>query len=145
MADTEQPLESATEWVREHVQRYVETKGEEGHVWRGVPTLLLTTRGRKSGQLRRQALIYGQDGEGTYVIVGSKGGSETHPLWYLNLRADPTVHLQVGAEVFDATARTAEGEERERLWQMMAGIFPMYNEYRQKTKREIPVVVLRRV
>jgi deazaflavin-dependent oxidoreductase (nitroreductase family) len=127
----------------EHVRRYQETGGEVGHIWNGVPTLLLTTTGRKSGERRTTPLIYGRDGD-AYVIVASKGGAPAHPAWYLNLSAEPQVELQVKDEVFPARARTATAEERPRLWQLMAGIWPSYDDYQTKTDREIPVVVLER-
>jgi deazaflavin-dependent oxidoreductase (nitroreductase family) len=133
--------DSPTRWVREHVQRYVQTNGESGHRWSGVNTLLLTTRGRKTGTLRRTALIYGRDGD-RLVVVASKGGHPKHPAWYLNLVAHPEVHLQVGAEKSVARARTAVEEERGRLWALMAAIWPQYEQYQQRTTREIPVVVL---
>ena len=145
MADNNEPvLDSVVGWVAEHTRRYVETDGAEGHIWRGVPTLIITTRGRRSGQLRRNALIYGQDGD-RYMVVASKGGAAQHPLWYLNLTADPNVQVQVGADKFAANARTASPEERARLWPIMAGIFPNYDSYQQKTEREIPVIILERV
>jgi deazaflavin-dependent oxidoreductase (nitroreductase family) len=106
-----------------------------------VTTLLLTTRGRKSGKLRRTALIFGRDGK-NYLVVASKGGAPNHPLWYLNLVANPEVEIQVGAEKFTAHARTAAQEEKPRLWKIMAGIFPNYDEYQAKAGREIPVVIL---
>jgi len=127
----------------EHVRRYRETGGEEGYIWRGVPTLLLTTTGRRSGEPRTTPLIFGRDGD-RYVIVASKGGAPRHPAWYLNLSADPRVEVQVRDDVFAATARTAEGEERERLWKLMTEIWPAYDDYQAKTRREIPVVVLER-
>lgn len=128
---------------QEHVDRYRATDGEEGHEWRGVHTLLLTTTGRRSGEDRTTPLIYGEDGDG-YVIVASKGGAPKHPAWMKNLEADPSAQVQVGPDRFAARARVAEGEERERLWQRMAGIWPDYDRYQQKTDREIPVVVLER-
>ena len=135
-------VDSPVGWVNRHVQRYVASGGEKGHEWRpGVPTLLLTTRGRKSGLLRRTALIYGRDGD-SYVVVASQGGDPTHPAWYLNLSADPRVHVQVRAEEFDARARTATPEERARLWPEMARIWPAYDSYQRSTRREIPVVIL---
>lgn len=127
----------------EHVRRYRETGGEVGHIWNGVPTLLLTTTGRRSGEQRTTPLIYGQDGD-RYVVVASKGGAPQHPAWYLNLSAQPAVELQVAAERFRARARTAAPNERERLWTLMAGIWPAYDDYQAKTEREIPVVVLER-
>jgi deazaflavin-dependent oxidoreductase (nitroreductase family) len=135
--------DSPTTWVREHIDSYVATGGREGHLWHGVPTLLLTTTGRKSGERRRTALIYGRDGD-DYVVVASYGGSPKHPAWYLNLEADPVVEVQVGDEVFTARARTADPQERERLWPQLAAIWPDYDSYQGKTDREIPLVVLSR-
>ena len=134
-------IDSPTGWVAKHIRDYVETDGRKGHRWRGFPTLLLTTRGRKSGRLRRTALIYGRDGD-AYVLVASLGGAPRHPLWYLNLVENPGVVLQVGAEIVHGRARTATGEERERLWELMAGIYPEYRSYQRRTEREIPVVVV---
>ena len=131
-------------WVADHVQRYVETNGEEGHDWNGVPTLLLTTKGRKTGKLRRTALIYGKYGS-SYVVVASKGGDENHPAWYLNLAENPEVAVQVGSEDFVALARTADDTEKPELWQLMCQIWPAYEEYQTKTDRPIPIVVLERV
>ncbi len=91
--------------------------------------------------LRRSALIYGRHGD-AFVVVGSRGGSRHHPSWYLNLVAGPEVEVQVGADVFDATARTASGAERAELWKLMAGIWPAYDDYQERTDREIPIVVL---
>ncbi|MFL6127961.1 MAG: nitroreductase family deazaflavin-dependent oxidoreductase [Mycobacteriales bacterium] len=142
MTDGQRVVDSPRGWVNEHIQRYVRTGGADGHEWKpGVPTLLLTTRGRKSGLLRRTALIYGRDGD-SYVVVASQGGLPEHPAWYLNLDADPRVHVQVGSEELDARARTATGEERARLWRDMAAVWPAYDDYQRKTDREIPVVVL---
>jgi deazaflavin-dependent oxidoreductase (nitroreductase family) len=128
-------------WVADHIQRYVETNGEEGHHWNGVPTLLLTTKGRKSGKLRRTALIYGRSGS-SYVVVASKGGDENHPSWYLNLSENPEVAVQVGADDFVAMARTADESEKPELWRLMCQIWPSYEEYQSKTDRPIPLVLL---
>jgi deazaflavin-dependent oxidoreductase (nitroreductase family) len=140
----EQITESPIGWVNRHIQQYLDTDGSQGHHFQGYDALLLTTRGRKSGVLRRTALYYGVDG-GRYVLVASNGGSPQHPLWYLNLAADPRVELQVGADRFAAEAHTATGDDRARLFTMMASIFPPYNEYQARAGREIPVVVLERV
>jgi deazaflavin-dependent oxidoreductase (nitroreductase family) len=141
----EEVFDSPTGWVADHIRRYVETDGREGHEWReGVYTLLLTTRGHTSGKLRRTALIYGRDGD-AYVIVGSQGGAPSHPSWYRNLVAEPEVRLQVEGETFTARARTAAAEERARLWELMTAIWPDYASYQERTDREIPVVVLERV
>jgi deazaflavin-dependent oxidoreductase (nitroreductase family) len=133
--------DSPTDWVAKHIRSYVETGGRDGHLWRGVPTLLLTTRGRRSGLLRRTALIYGRDGD-NHLVVASSGGAPRHPAWYLNLAAEPEVEVQVGADTFRARARTATAEERPALWRTMASIFPMYDQYQAKTDREIPLVIL---
>ncbi len=128
----------------EHVRRYRETDGEVGHDWRrGSKILLLTTMGRKSGEPRTTPLIYEED-EDDYVIVASKGGAPDNPDWYRNLVEEPQVELQVKDDVFPARARTATGEGRERLWQLMTQQWPDYDEYQKQTDREIPVVVLER-
>jgi deazaflavin-dependent oxidoreductase (nitroreductase family) len=137
--------ESENLFGEEHVRRYRETGGEVGHDWRrGSKILLLTTKGRKTGEPRTTPLIYENDGD-AYVIVASKGGTPEHPGWYLNLDKDPGVELQVRDEVFPARARTATGDERERLWKLAARQWPDYDEYQKKTDRVIPVVVLERV
>jgi deazaflavin-dependent oxidoreductase (nitroreductase family) len=128
---------------QEHVERYRATDGAEGHDWEGTQTLLLTTTGRKSGEQRTTPLIYGRDGD-SFVIVASKGGADEAPSWYVNLSADPEVEVQVKGDRFKARARTATAEEKPRLWQTMVGEWPSYDEYQQKTEREIPVVVLER-
>ena len=136
--------EGATLFGAEHVRRYRETGGEVGHIWKeGSTTLLLTTTGRKSGKPRTTPLIYARDGD-DYVIVASNGGDPEHPGWYENLAKDPNVELQVLDEVFSARARTAEGDERDRLWRKANEVWPHYAEYQEKTDREIPVVVLTR-
>ena len=136
-------------WIADHLQRYLETDGADGHLWDSapvggpgpIPTLLLTTTGRRSGKPIVMPLIYGEAG-GKYVVVASKGGAPTHPGWYLNLAAHRAVEVQILAKRFRATARTASGAERAELWQQMAAIYPPYNDYQAKTDREIPVVVL---
>jgi deazaflavin-dependent oxidoreductase (nitroreductase family) len=136
--------DSPTGWVGRHVKRYLDSNGASGHEWRpGVYTLLLTTRGRRSGRLRRTALIYGRDGD-RYLVVASVGGAARHPAWYLNLTDHPEVEIQVGAEHFTATARTASAAEKPRLWSLMTSIWPAYEGYQRKTRRDIPVVILER-
>jgi len=137
----EKIYDSPTGWVASHIDEYVATEGRKGQRWKGTDTLLLTTRGRKSGKLRRSALIFGRAGDG-YVVVASKGGAPKHPAWYLNLTEDPNVVLQVGSDVFPARARTATGSERDHLWTKMAEIWPDYDNYQKKTDRVIPVVVI---
>ena len=145
MIDSENEISDCpVKWVADHVRRYVESGGEKGHRWSGMNTLLITTQGRKTGLMRRTALIYGRDGD-NYLVVGSNGGKKNHPSWYLNLLDNPAVQVQVGTEQFEARARPATAEERPRLWQLMAGIFPTYNSFKKKTSREIPVVVIESV
>jgi deazaflavin-dependent oxidoreductase (nitroreductase family) len=132
------------DWIADHLQRYIASNGADGHIWRGVPTLLLTTKGRKTGAPRTLPLIYGQDGD-RYVIIASRGGTPDHPGWYKNLLANPTVELQVAADRFTARASTVSGPDRQRLWQLMAKIWPDYDAYQKKTAREIPVVLLERI
>jgi deazaflavin-dependent oxidoreductase (nitroreductase family) len=129
---------------QEHVKRYVETDGAEGHDWQGVNTLILTTTGRRSGEPRSTPLIYGKHGD-DHVVVASKGGAPEAPAWYSNLVEQPAVQVQVRGDRFGARARTATAEEKPELWEMMAEIWPQYNQYQGKTDREIPVVVLERV
>jgi deazaflavin-dependent oxidoreductase (nitroreductase family) len=128
----------------EHVRVYRETGGERGHIWKEDSTvLLLTTKGRKSGENRTTPLIYARDGD-RYVIVASNGGAPEDPGWYRNIEKTPEVELQVKDDVFRAQAHTAEGAERENLWRKVNEVWPHYAEYQQKTDREIPVVVLER-
>jgi deazaflavin-dependent oxidoreductase (nitroreductase family) len=129
---------------QEHVRAYRETGGERGYSWRGGTTiLLLTTTGHKSGEQRTTPLIHRTD-DGTWVVVASKGGAPDDPAWYKNLEADPDVEIQVKDEVIPVHAEDATGDERERLWRLMAEAWPAYDDYQRKTDRQIPVVVLRR-
>lgn len=126
----------------QHVQRYRETDGEEGYVWNGVPVLLLTVTGRKTGEQRTTPLIFARDGE-DLLVVASVGGSPAHPQWFLNLQVDPNAEVQVLAERFPVRARAAEeGAERDRLWDVVANQWPNYDQYQERTDRVIPVVVL---
>ena len=128
-----------------HVAAYLETDGEQGHDWKnGAPALILTTVGRKSGEERLSPLIYGMAGEHP-MIVASKGGHPKHPAWYLNIRANPEVQVQIRGDKFTARARDATPEERPELWKQMTEIWPDYDNYQRKTDREIPIVVLERV
>jgi deazaflavin-dependent oxidoreductase (nitroreductase family) len=139
-------------WIRDHIARYIATDGADGYFWDAslgggkgmVPTLLLTTTGRKSGRVLTLPLIFGRSGP-NYVVVASKGGAPAHPAWYLNLQANPEVRVQVKAEKFSAHAYTAGAEERAALWPMMVGIYAPYEQYQAKTDRQIPVVLLRPV
>ena len=128
-------------FMKDHIRRYLATGGEDGHWMNGYPCLVLTTKGKKSGEPRQAAVIYGTDGR-NHVVVGSKGGSALPPAWFTNLEADPQAEIQVMADKISVRMRVAEGSERERLWQKMTAIFPAYLEYQQKTSRVLPVVVL---
>jgi deazaflavin-dependent oxidoreductase (nitroreductase family) len=128
---------------QEHVQRYQDTGGEEGHDWQGTSVLLLTTTGRRTGERRTTPLIY-QPHDDAYLIVASKGGADEPPAWYRNLEANPDVEVQVKGDRFPARARTATSEEKPEMWKAMTAVWPAYDEYQTKTEREIPVVVLER-
>ncbi len=128
---------------QEHVRRYQQTDGAEGHDWQGTTVLILTTTGRRTGEPRSTPLIYGQRGK-DHVVVASKGGAEEHPAWYLNLTEHPEVTVQVRGDRFNARARTATADEKPDLWRLMTERWPAYDEYQRKTGREIPVVVLER-
>jgi proline iminopeptidase len=137
-------------WMMEHANRYLASGGNDGHLYRitqpgrpelTVPSLLLTTTGRKSGEKFIFPLFYGETGNGWFVVA-SKGGAPQHPGWYRNLLADPEVEVQVGTAKVKARARTAAGGERARLWAKALEFWPPYADYQKKTEREIPVVVL---
>ena len=150
MADTSAPRELPP-WIQDHLNRYLATDGEDGYLWDAsvgggkgkVPTLLLTTTGRKSGRSLTLPLIFGQSGP-DYVVIASKGGAPNHPSWYTNLEANPDVQVQVKGDKFRARAHTASGAQRAQLWKAMVQIYAPYEEYQKKTQREIPVVVLKR-
>lgn len=125
----------------DHIRAYRETGGEVGYIWNGVPTLLLTVTGRRTGQKRTSALIFGRDGD-DYLVVASMGGAPTHPLWYLNLQANPEAAIQVKADTHSVVARTASAEEKARLWKIVTDVWPNYDVYQSRTDRDIPVVVL---
>lgn len=136
-------------WIAEHIQLY-KTDPEKAHFWDSshlggpgiLPTLLLTTTGRKTGQPRSLPLIYGEHGD-SFIIIASKGGMAEHPLWFENLQNNPDASIQVGAQSLDVSMRIAEGNERQEIWGRMAAIYPPYDEYQEKTGgRIIPVVVL---
>jgi deazaflavin-dependent oxidoreductase (nitroreductase family) len=140
-ADLDHATDSQWDWVAEQTREYLATGGAVGHESNGVRTLVLATTGRRTGIARRTCLIYGTSGE-DFVVVGSKGGADEDPEWFKNLRAEPSVGVQVGDRRFTARARVASPAEREILWPHMAGIFPLYDEYAEKTEREIPIVLL---
>ena len=148
MSDIEIPDYLPT-WISDHIKLYLEEQ-EKAHMWDAslggstgmLPALLLITTGRKSGKRRPLPLIYKKVGDG-YVIIASKGGAPAHPAWFLNLEANPECGVQVAHDVMTATARVAEGAEREDLWAQLAEVYPPYNDYQKFAgDREIPVVVL---
>jgi deazaflavin-dependent oxidoreductase (nitroreductase family) len=136
----EEIFDSPNTWVAEHIRRFVETGGNARP---GLNDLLLTTRGRRSGKLRRTALVYARDGE-RYVLAASNAGAGRHPAWYLNLAADPDVTVQIGAHTFTARARTVTAAERPGLWELMVATMRSYQDYQEATSREIPVVIIER-
>ncbi|WP_327253312.1 nitroreductase/quinone reductase family protein [Streptomyces sp. NBC_01244] len=143
------PTDSPNPWVADHIRRFEETGGVPRP---GIRDLLLTTRGRRSGVLRRTALAYVPDAEAaeaTYVLTASNAGAGQHPAWYLNLSADPAVTLHVGTESFPALARPATPAETERLWPVVVAVMPSYAAYRDTAAgtagREVPLVLVTRV
>jgi deazaflavin-dependent oxidoreductase (nitroreductase family) len=127
--------------VADQVALYEATDGKEGDTLEGKPVVILTTKGRKSGGVRKSPLMRVEH-DGRYVVVASMGGAPQNPVWYLNLLADPRVTLQDGAQVMDLRARTALPGERELWWPRAVEAWPAYAEYQTKTDREIPVVIL---
>jgi len=132
---------STQQWVRDQVELYESSGGTEGTMLRGMPVVVLTNRGAKSGKLRKTPLMRVEH-EGRYAVVASQGGAPEHPSWYFNLLADPHVELQDGPVRQDMTARELEGDERREWWKRAVAAFPSYREYQAKTRRTIPVFVL---
>jgi deazaflavin-dependent oxidoreductase (nitroreductase family) len=128
----------------EHVRAYRESGGRRGYDWRGTTILLLTTRGRTSGQSRTAPLIFRPDGA-RWIVVASKGGAPEHPGWMQNLLEHPEAEIQVRHERFPVRMSVAEGAERDRLWALMTEVWPDYDRYQERTDRQIPIVVLERV
>jgi deazaflavin-dependent oxidoreductase (nitroreductase family) len=137
----EEIFDNPADWVAKHIRRYVETDGEKGHRAYGHDSLLLTTRGRRSGKLRRTALWYLRDGD-RYLLVGSNGGSRWDPAWVHNVRANRAVVVQVRGDSFAALARTATAEERPALWERIATEIPQYAGYQKRIRRELPIVIV---
>jgi deazaflavin-dependent oxidoreductase (nitroreductase family) len=125
----------------DHVRAYRESGGEIGYLWNGVPTLLLTATGRRTGRKLTSPLIFGRDGE-DYLIVASMGGAPRHPSWYLNLQANPEAEIQVKDQTLAVVARTASASAKPRLWKLVTEVWPNYDVYQSRTERDIPVVVL---
>ncbi|MFC9234271.1 nitroreductase family deazaflavin-dependent oxidoreductase [Streptomyces decoyicus] len=132
---------SPEQWVRDQVELYESSGGEEGTTMRGLPVVVLTTRGAKSGKIRKSPLMRVEH-DGTYAVVASMGGAPRHPVWYHNVVADPRVELQDGPVRQDMTAREVTGEEKALWWGRAVEAYPDYDDYQQKTDRQIPVFVL---
>ena len=137
---------SPAQWVRDQVEEYESSGGTRGNMLRGTewPVIIVTTRGAKTGKLRKFGLMRVEHG-GEYALVASKGGTPENPLWYQNLVADPTaVMIQDGPEPFDAQVREVNGEERAEWWERAVAAYPPYAEYQTKTTRQIPVLIASR-
>jgi F420H(2)-dependent quinone reductase len=137
---------SPAQWVRDQVEEYERSGGQQANTLRdtGLPVVIVTTRGNKSGMLRKMALMRVEH-DGEYALVASRGGAPTHPVWYYNLKADPeAVTIQDGAEPFDAEVVEASGLERSEWWDRAVAAYPPYAEYQEKTDRQIPVFVAHR-
>jgi deazaflavin-dependent oxidoreductase (nitroreductase family) len=137
---------SPHKWVRDQVEHYEATDGREANTLPGTrrPVAVFTTRGRKTGKIRKWVLMRVEQ-DGKYALVASKGGAAKNPMWYFNLKADPeALIVQDGAEHFDATARELHGEEREIWWQRAVEAYPTYAKYQERTKRKIPVLLAER-
>ena len=146
MDRSEEILDNPDSAVAEHIREYVATDGERGHRLPGwkAATLLLVTRGRRSGKRHRTALAYGEN-DGRYVVVASNGGARRPPAWFLNLVADPAVQVQVAGDRFAAAAREAAAEERPALWTLMSSLSDSLDDFQRQSGREIPVVILERI
>ncbi|WP_086821770.1 nitroreductase family deazaflavin-dependent oxidoreductase [Allokutzneria sp. NRRL B-24872] len=132
---------SPTEWVRNQVEQYEGSGGTEGTTMRGLPVIILTTKGNRSGKLRKTPLMRVEH-DGAYAAVASLGGAPKHPVWYHNVVSHPQVELQDGTERRDYVAREVTGDEKAQWWERAVAAFPTYAEYQEKTEREIPVFVL---
>ncbi|MEU3841317.1 nitroreductase family deazaflavin-dependent oxidoreductase [Streptomyces sp. NPDC028635] len=134
---------SPTQWVREQVELYESSGGTRGTTLRetGLPVIILTSRGVKSGKIRKTPLMRVEH-EGRYAVVASQGGAPQHPVWYHNLKADPRVELRDGPHAWDMTAREVTGEEKAEWWRRAVAAYPPYADYQARTSREIPVFVL---
>ncbi|GAA2916678.1 nitroreductase family deazaflavin-dependent oxidoreductase [Streptomyces erythrogriseus] len=134
---------SPTAWVREQVDLIERSGGTEGTTLQGKPVVVLTSRGAKSGKLRKTPVMRVEH-DGRYAVVASLGGAPKHPVWYFNLKAHPQAELRDGTAKWDVTAREVTGEEKAEWWKRAVEAFPQYEEYQKKTSREIPVFVLER-
>jgi deazaflavin-dependent oxidoreductase (nitroreductase family) len=142
--------EARKDWVTEHREMYLRSGGTEGHIMDITPVgghsftthCLIKFKGRKSGKVYITPLIYGDIG-GEVVIVGSKGGADVHPEWYLNLRAGGEIEFQIATQAFRSTWREPQGAERDKIWNFMVDVFPSYANYQASTDRQIPLVMMK--
>lgn len=132
---------SPSTWAREHVERYEESNGASGSELSGMPVVIVTTVGKKSGKLRKTPLMRVEH-EGSYAAVASLAGAPTHPVWYWNIKAHPQVELRDKDRVGDFVAREVTGAERDMWWDRAVAVYPDYRDYQAKTDRTIPVFVL---
>jgi len=132
---------STWDWVAKQVATYESSGGTKGVTIQGVPCVVITMRGRRTGKVRKAAVMRVEH-EGTYAAVASKGGDDNHPGWYLNLLADPDVTVQDGPDVHEVRARVVEGDEKAGWWKRATSVWPAYDDYQRKTDRPIPVVLL---
>jgi deazaflavin-dependent oxidoreductase (nitroreductase family) len=130
------------DWNKQIIDEFHSKEGKVGGMFEGVPILLLHNTGRKSGKTYVNPLAYQKLDDGKVAVFGSKGGSPTHPDWFHNVQANPKVKVEVGTEEFDATARVAEGDERERIWTKQKKEFSGFADYETRTTRVIPVIIL---
>ena len=134
-------IPSPTEWVRNQVELYESSGGTEGTSLNGLAVIIVTNKGRKTGAIHKTPLMRVADGD-NYVLVASRGGAPTHPVWYYNLQADPNVEIRDGVDVHSMKVREVEDSaERQRLWDIAVEAFPPYQEYQDKTDRSIPVFI----
>ena len=136
-------IPSPSDWVREQVELYEGSGGTQGTTLRdsGLPVIIVTNRGNKTGAIRKTPLMRVKDGS-NYVLVGSRGGAPTNPVWVYNLRADGNVEIRDETEVYTMLVReVGDAEERARLWEVAVAAFPPYEEYQDRTARKIPVFV----
>ena len=134
-------IPSPTGWVAEQVELYERSGGTDGTTLRGMPVIIVTNRGRKTGAIRKTPLMRVADGS-SYVLVASRGGAPTHPLWYYNLKGDPNVEVRDGSEVYSMRVREVkDSAEKQRLWDLAVQAYPPYQDYQEKTDRTIPVFI----
>ncbi|OLT48042.1 nitroreductase family deazaflavin-dependent oxidoreductase [Cellulosimicrobium sp. CUA-896] len=134
---------STSDWARRQAERYEESGGTEATTLRGMPVVVLTTLGRRTGKVRKTPLMRVEH-DGAYAVVASLGGAPQHPVWYHNVVAHPRVELQDGPERHEYVAREVDGAERETWWERAVAAYPPYADYQEKTSRRIPVLVLER-